>query len=819
MGRISHWIIPFITLCLLVSVCRAQTSPVDSTDKVKNALINYYKTYPREKIFIHTNAQVYTPGQTIWYKVYSSAYGKPSAISKIVYVQLTDSAGHIITQNKLPLADGFSHGNIDLSQKLPSGWYQLRGFTAWMMNFPTDNFFSSKIYVGQVGDAVNATEPVEKAQKYTIKFYPEGGDLIDGNEGVIAFKATGMNNLPTSVYDTVIDDTRQKIADITTIHDGMGQFSIAGNAGRVYKAVVHFPDSSIQTVTLPTFKSEGVEMRINNHGADNINMKLSYTGSRDKYSRLLLVAFQDNGVVVTYPIKLNHGTNVFSINKKLFTTGIVRLSIFGSNNVPLAERIVFVNNRDLADIKLNANALSFGAKGKNSIDIQAVTADGTAIQGNFSVSVRDYKAAGEEEAFADNICSSFLVSSELRGSLYHPGYYFQSNADSLQDQLDLVMLTNGWRHFSWDTLLNAKPAKLQYAPERSQYIAGQIISKDKITGEKIKLIILNQDSSKYIGLITPDSLGRFILRDYEHAGVSQLYVEMVDSKNHIKKATVKLLNTFADSLKNQAPQPFTADRQVPKNIVSSLGTDNAFDATHGKLLQTVVIKGKKLTPTDEEVNEHVSPLYRSIQEYTLDLVNHPAPDISIFDYIKGRFPGLRIIDTGGTTLSHMAFIYLTTSTFRKVGTTEPYFYLNESPATYDEIKYINLHDVALIRFLPPPVVFAPFNGGNIGAIMIYTRNNIDDRKNMASDEVFDKYTFDGYTITREFSSPDYSIPANKNIADNRSTLYWQPELKTNTNGEARFSFYNSDNTNGYVIIIQGMDRDGHTGYLYKIIHK
>jgi hypothetical protein len=811
MGRISHWIIPFITLCLLVSVCRAQTSPVDSTDKVKNALINYYKTYPREKIFIHTNAQVYTPGQTIWYKVYSSAYGKPSAISKIVYVQLTDSAGHIITQNKLPLADGFSHGNIDLSQKLPSGWYQLRGFTAWMMNFPTDNFFSSKIYVGQVGDAVNATEPVKKAQKYTIKFYPEGGDLIDGNEGVIAFKATGLNNLPANVHGVVIDDTRQKIADITTIHDGMGQFTIAGNAGRVYKAVVHFPDSSIQTVTLPTFKSEGVEMRINNHGADNINMKLSYTGSRDKYSRLLLVAFQDNGVVVTYPIKLNHGTNVFSINKKLFTMGIVRLSVFDSNNVPLAERIVFVNNHDLADIKLNANTLSFGAKGKNSMNIQAITADGTAIQGNFSVSVRDYKTAGEEEAFADNICSSFLVSSELRGNLYHPGYYFQSNADSLQDQLDLVMLTNGWRHFSWDTLLNARTTKLKYAPERSQYIAGQIISKDKITGEKIKLIIINQDSSKYIGLITPDSLGRFILRDYEHKGVSQLFVETVDSKNHIKKATVRLLNTFADSLKNQTPEPFIVEWPVPKSIVSSLGTDSSFDATHGKLLQTVVIKGKKLTPTDEEINEHVSPLYHSIQEYTLDLVNHPAPDESLLDYIQGRFPGLQI--HGDTS-----FIYLSTSTLR--AQPQPYVYLDEKPiSSIKQVEYINLHNVALIRFIPPPVGFAPYNGGSVGAIMIYTRNNIDDLKNMASDEVFDQYTFNGYTITREFSSPDYSIPANKNIADNRSTLYWQPELKTNTNGEARFSFYNSDNTNGYVIIIQGMDRDGHTGYLYKIIHK
>jgi hypothetical protein len=801
-----------IALSLVAQLCKAQNLPNDTTNlRVKNELLNYYKTYPREKIFIHTNAQVYESGQTIWYKIYALAFGKASAISKIVYVQLSDTAGNILAQTKLPLNNGFTHGNIDLPAKLQTGWYQLKSFTSWMMNFPAENFFSSRIYIKNTADSVPASEPAEKTIKYTIKFYPEGGDPVDGNSCVIAFKATGSDNLPARVYGKVMDDTKQKVADISTVHDGMGEFEIQGYAGHIYKAIVHFPDSSTQTVNLPIFKAEGVEMQVNNSAPDHITMKLAYSGSRDKYSHLNLVALQNNGTVFTYPLTLKRGINVFSINKNLFNTGMLRLSIFDSNSIPLAERIVFVNNYDMANIKLNADTLSFDIKGKNSITMRAGDANGTAIQGNFSVSVRDYKTTDEEERFTDNICSSFLISSELRGNLYHPGYYFQSSADSLQDQLDLVMLTNGWRHFSWDTMLNAKSEKLKYAPERSQYIAGQIISKDNIIGEKIKLIIINQDSSKYIGYITPDSLGRFILRDYEHRGASQLYVEVVDSKNHIKKAVVKLLNNFSDSLKSKTREPFISEENTSKNIVFSLGDDKVFDASDGHMLQTIVIKGKKINPTDEEINEHVSTLYHSVQEYTLDLVNHPAPDVSLLDYIQGRFPGLQI---HGDT----AFIYLSTSTLK--AQPQPYVYLDEHLlSSIKAVEDINLHNVALIRFIPPPVGFAPFNGGSVGAIMIYTRNNIDDRKNMSSDETFDKYTFNGYTVTREFSSPDYSISVNKDVPDKRTTLYWQPELKTNINGDAHFSFYNSDNTKGYVIIIQGMDSEGHTGYLYKIIHK
>jgi hypothetical protein len=146
----------------------------------------------------------------------------------------------------------------------------------------------------------------------------------------------------------------------------------------------------------------------------------------------------------------------------------------------------------------------------------------------------------------------------------------------------------------------------------------------------------------------------------------------------------------------------------------------------------------------------------------------------------------------------------------------PFFYLNEAPIQFDDLATISLTDVALIRYLPPPVVFAPLNGESIGALLIYTKNAKDGRRALQSSENFDKYTFDGYTITREFSSPDYGPGKEIRLPDIRTTLYWNPDLNTDLSGNARFYFYNSDKAKHYRVVIQGMDAEGRIGYLSQV---
>ncbi len=205
-------------------------------------------------------------------------------------------------------------------------------------------------------------------------------------------------------------------------------------------------------------------------------------------------------------------------------------------------------------------------------------------------------------------------------------------------------------------------------------------------------------------------------------------------------------------------------------------------------------------------------------------MNNPTLNIGLIDYMRGRFPNLVIL--GDNT--NPQFIYRGgNSLYRGAKTVQlppplPYFYLDEALVQYASVADISLADVAMIRFMPPPVWFAPYNGGNAGAIMIYTKKPSDEvRKALGLTDNFDHYLFNGFSITREFNAPDYSKqkPAQVKADDNRLTLYWNHDLDTDGNGVLKFRFYNSDRAKKFKVVIQGMDKEGRLVYLQQILQQ
>jgi hypothetical protein len=788
---------------------------------LKNSIISYYSKYPREKVFIHTNQDFYSSGETIWYKVYATAYGKPTALSKIIYVQLTDTTGNLITQNKLPLLDGKAYGNIDISQKIKSGWYSLSGFTSWMMNFDHQGYYRQRIYISNLTDST--VTPAEKAtikKIYHITFYPEGGDLVDGNLTKIAFNAYSDDGLPARVEGVVRDNTKV-IEKISTVHAGMGEFTIEAFAGSSYSATVQFPDGSKQEVKLPEVKTTGVYLQAS-QTLSTVRLKLAFAGLKEKSGDYVLAAFQNSGQVNTYPLQLVRGINEFELPNAGFSTGILRLTVFDHNGLPQAERILFINKHDLQTTTLKADTLSFLPGGLNSFSTIVKDKTGQAVKGNFSVAVTDGDTFKENAG--QNIFSALLLSPELKGGIYDPGYYFKNESDSLARQLDLVMLTNGWRHFSWQKILNNENYAFKYPVEQSQYVAGKVVGYENLTQDKnnfkIKLLIKNRDSTKFIGYISPDSTGRFIMKDFNHTGVSDIYLQTADKINHIKNLQVKIFNNLDDSLRQVKADSFADDTvpNFPGYYISHAQSEAKYNLpANSIMLNTVNVKEKKTSPIEKLIADHVSLKYTSDREFTLDLVNNPTLNIGLLDYIRGRFPNLQILGNNTNPI----FIYRGANTLQDPSPSNylPYFYLNEASVQYSSISDISLVDVAMIRFMPPPVWFAPYNGGNAGAIMIYTKKNSDEVRQMTAMSGFDHYTFNGFSITREFSAPDRNKLQQAGLMDERITLYWNHDLEADNNGVLKFRFHNSDIAKKFRVVIQGMDAHGRLVYLQQMVQQ
>jgi len=798
-----------ITVFVLLSptVLYGQEIPpaLDSADqKITHALSFYYKRYPQEKVFLHSDQNVYLSGQTIWYKAYSLAYGKPSQLSKIIYVRLLDINGKPIKQDKLPAKNSTAYGNIALPDSLPTGWYQLQAFTTWMLNF-NDGFYRQKIYIQNIHDKVNDSPAINIGKTCHIDFYPEGGELIDGNLCNVAFKAVDENGQPVTISGDVLNADKKQVAKLVTIHDGMGSFELDANSRANYIATAHFPDGSTQNITLPQAVKTGIMMRVNAVTKNQLKVKLSFADRKQDHQDIILTAEQDNGLSATYPLKLSRGVNVLYLKKDTFSTGVLRLTVFDDKAMPRAERVVYINNGDLLKPCLVKDSLSFGPKSKNVFTLNLKDNKDLPVMANLSVSITDAGIGNEPD---DNICSYFLMSSELHGYIHRPGYYLKNNSDTLQQQLDLVMLTNGWRRFTWDSVLNARPRVLKYAVEKTQIIAGKIEHYQDKDYLKIKMFITNSDSSKRVVNVEPDTAGRFVLQDYEHRGTADIHYAVVNSKNRKRPVKITFLQMGIDSVK------LTTDNQNRFTDEAANLNKTSLDSAADQLkndfsdrviaLKAVNINEHKLTPTEELIKSHVRHFVTD-DIYTLDLVNNPYSGVSVIDYIQGRIPGLvtTIMPDGKVN-----FIYHGTSSL--VGGGYPYFYVNEAQISLADVYDISLTDVALIRFAPPPVWFVPLNGGSDGAILIYTKQSGDYK---FTGETFGQYVFNSYSITREFSSPDYSIAKQLTKADYRTTLYWGHDLQTDDQGNTKIRFYNSDKTKRYRIVVQGMDANGRMGYL------
>ncbi len=788
--------------------------------KLSSSLEARFKNYPQEKVFVHTSQSVFIGGQTVWYKVYAMAYGQPSALSKIAYVRLSNENGRVIKQDKLPLKNSAAWGNIDLPDTLRSGWYRLQAFTAWMLNFNRAYVFTQALYIQNPREPVNPDKfAIKPSNDYHIAFYPEGGKLIDGTTGNIAFKAVDGNGMPVTVNGEVMDGQKNKVAAISTVHDGMGSFSFETRAGMAYTAQVRFPDNAVQNIALPMVESAGISMRVNPGPPNEVDLVCATAGLRQAAQNVLVQAVQDDGVAIGYPLQLLRGINVFSFDKSNFLSGIVHFGLFDESGRLIAERTVFVDHGDALSATLKTDTVAFTAGSANALTFNISDASGRPLRGDFYVSVTD---ADMGNAVSDNLVSFARLSSETPSYIPDPGYYFKNNSDSLRRQLDLLMLTSQAHYAKWQDIINNKPIPLQHAVELSQFIAGRVEKYNPARGLKIKMMITAADSGKVMAYVAPDSKGLFKLDNYNSPGNADVLYEAVNAKNRKQDAEVTFFTENLDTVntgKGKLLNAALANPGINISFIDSIAAalQNYYPAG-GIMLKTVNIKDEREDLVQKMIDSHVKR-FSEDNAYTFDLVDLPGPPVqNITDYLIGRVPGLTMIKTPH---GEMWTYNGQSSSGLYNGAGKPYFYIDEMYADEDEVENMNIMDVAMIRFVPPPVWFAPLQGGFIGAILIYTKTPEDDANSIGGGRPasprLNQFTFNGYSAVREFSAGAAGAVKQRTGPGLRTTLLWAHDVQTNAGGMVRVHFIANGKTKKYRVVVQGMDSNGHPIYLEKVL--
>lgn len=817
----------FVIILCSISFAQAQHAAGSVNSLKKHFLTEmsaWYKQYPQENVFLQTDRNIYQRGDTCWYKCFVMAYGRPSTLSRIMYVRLCDRSGRMIDEQKLSLKDGIAFGAIAIPDSLSGGWYQLQAFTAWMLNFGERRVFRHNILLqDSFYEAVKITKNSQK-RNYHIRFYPEGGTIAADELNNVAFKAVDNNGEPVTVSGVVFGRDKRAVAKFETEHDGMGSFKIAADNGVQYQAEVHFPDSRVKVVNLPEPKERGIHLWMASVDSAGFSVKVDAKSNMN----VMLTAEQATGTFTVVKLELRRGINEFDFRNDNFSTGILRLKIFDQNGFVLSGRNIFIDKCDNPLLSVVADSLSFRPDGENVLTAQIKNYNPINDKTNLSVSVTDAEVPA---LFSYNICSWMLLGAELSGQVYHPSYYFQKNSDSLRKHLDLVMLTSEdpLSRPEWDATPATKPVVLKYGVEKQQVIAGRILGYRASDDCSVKLQIVNSDSTRNFLIVEPDSAGRFYVQGYTRPGEARIFYDIVDRHNRRKNGKVDFFRPAFDSVQFDTMLPALSGTLPATTVNSKSGTNASRQTFSGSnMLKTVRIKSQVMSTNELLIKKYVRHLEVSHAE-DLDIQDSSLPAHNLFEYLQGRVPGLTINiasdgkvyfeyrgarslpkpnpQTGGITgkANNLALEQNPSESGSEI---VPYFYIDEALSTIDDVEALPLTDIALVRFVSPPVYFAPLNGGSAGALLIYTKRsggNSAIRNDRRATNVFVYKSFSPKILFPQ-------VPDERSIAGEH-TFYWNADLDPDKNGLVKIRFRNGPfKAHQYYLSLQLLDAAGHLGF-------
>lgn len=792
----------FLFFISIFFFCKTQAQIYDS-------LLNVYEEqYPFEKIHIQFDRTIYNQGETLFFKLYLLTGTQWSSESKNVYVVFYDDNGKFLKETVAPLFQSSSKGSFDIPQDYVGEFIHVKAYTRWMLNEDSLFIFERNIPIN-IGKA--AKQKVINNTSTRVNVFPEGGVLVNDLKSKVAFKATNAVGVPVFIKGFLVNNKNKVLDTLKVLHDGMGYFKLKPNAGESYQ--LNWTDENGQkgSTNIMPAKESGVVMNVT-MDIDKANVIVERNMVvPDNYKKLKLLVHQNQHLIYTVQFKGEERLlQKASLPIDELPTGVVQFTLFTNDWLPIAERIVLVNNRlHEFNAQVSVQISNLNKRGKNVLDLYV--RDTT--MANMSMSITDASAVLPEQ---QNIYTDFLLSNDIKGKIYNPAYYFSSDADSVAAHLDLVMLTNGWRKFDWDKIKNSVLPKQVYPIETDlMKVSGKVYSSAAATagdGLLLNLIVLGKDSSKRMLFMPVGKDGSFEENNtffydtakifYSINGKTKNSSFVVRFENGLLNQNFTKLNLEAnrfnnswnDSLAKLKLNAILLEQERQKKMLASL------------TLSEVVVKSKKKSPIQVLDEKYTSGLFAGGDAISFDLSAdaNAISSIDLLTYLQAKVPGLSISNNGSQA----------SATWRGSNTD---FFLNEINTPIDLVRNLAISDISYIKALRPPF-FGSAGGGSGGAIAIYTKRGANNKGGNENKKGMEYAVLGGYSVFKEFFNPNYDKPAESFEVDTRATLYWNPYLLTNKkSSRVRIEFFNNDISKKLQIVLEGINANGRLARVVKYI--
>ena len=430
-----------------------------------------YAAFPSELIYLQTSKGIYETGEDLWFKAYqlNSLSFTFSNQSQTLYLQMINNKDSIVWQEKYPVENGMVFGHVYVSEKLADGDYFLEAYTRHSFHNDTTGILSSR-KVRIVKNIAHDNQQSEDVEKDSLRFdvFPEGGNLISGLPSRVAFKATNGKGYPVEVKGTLYqDDTPVTLFESS--HDGMGFFFFTPDAEKKYR--IELEDGVCYS--LPEICPQGMTLSLSKQDKKNLEFFISQTEGSPAQEVSLVGQIRGMICCVAKGV-LKDRLKIKMPLSEFFYQGIAEFTLFNGDMQPVAERLVYVHPEKKLQINIEPDKKTYALREKATLKIKVTDGNGVPVKTNLGLSVFD--KAYINPADPVNILTHCYLSSQIRGKIHNPLYYFdEKNKDRMQ-AMDLLLLTQGWRRYVWN---------IEYAPDNENlFLSDEIIGIQSIHSKK-----------------------------------------------------------------------------------------------------------------------------------------------------------------------------------------------------------------------------------------------------------------------------------------------------------------------------------------------
>ncbi|MDF9829597.1 hypothetical protein [Parabacteroides sp. PF5-6] len=659
-------------------------------------------------------------------------------------------------------------------------------------------FFIVETPEGQREFPIPFSSPVE------LSFFPEGGHLVAGLPSKLAFKVTDRQGKGIEASGVIQDLEGNEVRRFETQYQGMGSFSFEPEAGKRY--IARLDDSEVR-MTLPDSYAKGLVMSL---GYRDDRLRITLRHNLDTLRALMpfyLTIHQEGTSWFNARVNMQQRMNVFDIPKEKLPTGVFVITIYDENLFAYTERLAFVNYPERLEMKMKPDKAEYGIRQKVTVEME-IPKQGGNIARDFSVAV--VKSNLDDANTRNNIYTDYFLTSELKGRIDNPEYYFNQSDSLIAQHLDLLLQTHGWRRYLWDRVVSERVPDMHFPVEKSLTFSGRVYPRSK--SQKMEDIELTasfrQDTIHDIISFHPGEEGLFMFTNYDFRDTAEVILSAQDHRNRIldislieHQKTLFDYYSYGEGFTKKENQELYVELKGTMPQGGIVGIDKIVHQ-----LPEVSVTAKKKRHPHKIHNEAFSNLIYEVRR-----------DMSYSARI-GAVGILLYVPNGTARGLGSRFLGSSSGDRINVDGTKTFVLLDGVRTSVENLKSIPPGFIDHVEMLSMGSVMHYTSGSTITddvfyPIAFWTR----DRMSYAQPVRSVTYKFPGYNQPKEFYSPDYAKTNEYINPDHRNTLYWQPHVTINADGKAEFSFFTSDDKGEYVIHCEGKTEDGEIGTGFSLI--